>query len=148
MDFSESGPIDIFMLRFPGTRFRSVMVTGLRDLAATGVVRVIDLLFVFRTADGEVGWIELDGLGPDLAPLADLDGHLGGGLLDAEDVTEVSPMLGPESSIVVVVVENLWAVPFITGVREAGGEVVDRARMTPVFRPRPDGAVPGPTREQ
>lgn len=131
MDFSESGPVDIFLLRFPGDRFRSDIATALRELALTGLVRVIDLLFVFRTADGEIGSIGLDGLRPTLDPqFTDLEGHLGGGLLDLEDVAEVAPGLDDDSSVAVVVVENRWAIPFISTIRGAGGEVVDRARMS------------------
>jgi hypothetical protein len=55
MDFAESGPVDIFMLRFPGNEFRSEIARALRELAVSGPVRVIDLLFVFKTPEGEVG---------------------------------------------------------------------------------------------
>ena len=37
--------------------------------------------------------------------------------------------LDPNSSIAVLAVENLWAVPFIQAVRDAGGELVDQARV-------------------
>ncbi len=131
MDFAESGPVDIFMLKFPGNEFRSEISRALRELAVTGPVRVIDVLFVFKTADGEVGWIELDSLRPKVDPhFTGLEGHLGGGLLDVEDVEEVAPSLDHDSSVAVVVVENSWAIPFITTVRRAGGTIVDRARMS------------------
>ena len=35
----------------------------------------------------------------------------------------------PNSSVAVVAVENLWAIPFIDAVRRAGGELVDQARV-------------------
>ena len=142
MDPFESGPVDIFMLRFPGNEFRSEIAKALRELAVTGQVRVIDLLFVFKTPDGVVGWVELDGMRPKVDPhLTGLEGHLGGGLLDVEDVDEVAPTLDDDSSVAVVVVENRWAIPFITTVRRAGGAVVDRARLfTSLPMPRSDTA--------
>jgi hypothetical protein len=118
------------MLKFPGNHFRGEIAPALRDLVVRDLVRVIDMLFVYKDADGSVGSIELGGLGPSLEPaFVDLDGQLGGGLLDAEDVEEVAAGLEANSSIAVVVIENLWAVPFITAVRNAGGDLVDQARI-------------------
>ena len=126
----DAGPIDVVMLKFPGNQFKGEIAPALRDLVVRGLVRVVDLLFVYKDVDGSVGSIELAGLGAELAPaFVDLDGQLGGGLLDAEDVEEVASALEPGSSMAVLAVENLWAVPFISAVRDAGGEVVDQARV-------------------
>lgn len=130
MDIRDAGPIDVVLLRFPGNQFNGGIAPALRDLVERGLVRVIDLLFVFKDVDGTVGSIELGGLGADLEPaFMDLDGQLGGGLLDAEDVDEVGAGIEPGNSVAVVAVENLWAVPFINAVRAAGGEVIDQARV-------------------
>jgi hypothetical protein len=125
-----SGPVDVVILSFPETEFNGEIGPALRDLVVKGLVRVIDLLFVFKEESGEVGSVELAGLGEDLQPaFADLDGQLGGGLLDKEDVQEVADQLAPGSSVAVIAVENLWAIPFIEAVRAAGGNLVDQARV-------------------
>ena len=130
MPAAESGPVDIVLLKFEGNKFNGEIAPALRELVVSGLVRVVDLLFVYKDADGEVGSIELAGLGADLDPVfADLDGQLGGGLLDAEDVDEVGSVLEPNTSVAVLAVENLWAIPFITAVRRAGGELIDQARV-------------------
>ncbi len=130
MDTVDVGPVDVLMLRFPGNRFKGEIVPAMRDLVVNGLVRIVDLMFVYRDDEGVVGWVELAGLGPDLEPaFADLDGQLGGGLLDAEDVEEVAAALPPGNSVAVLVVENTWAIPFVNAVRGAGGDVVDQARI-------------------
>lgn len=130
MDNGDAGPIDVVILRFPGNQFNGGIAPALRDLVVRGLVRVIDLLFVYKDVDGTVGSLELAGLGADLEPsFVDLDGQLGGGLLDAEDVDEVAAGIEPGNSVAVIAVENLWAVPFINAVRSAGGELVDQARV-------------------
>lgn len=58
-----------------------------------------------------------------------LAGQVHGGLLDHEDVDEIAADLDPNSSIALLVVENRWAVPFIDAVRNAGGQVLERARV-------------------
>jgi hypothetical protein len=129
-DTAGSGPIDVVMLGFPGNRFNGAIAPALRDLVVRGLVRVVDLLFVAKDEDGTVSSLELAGLGADLEPsFVDLDGQLGGGLLDAEDVEEVAAGIPPGNSVAVVAVENLWAIPFIEAVRASGGELVDQARV-------------------
>jgi hypothetical protein len=117
-------------LEFPGNQFKGEIAPALRDLVTDGTVRVLDLLFVYKDANGEVGSVELAGLGPDLEPaFADLDGQLGGGLLDAEDVAQVGADLKPNSSAALIVWENTWAARFVTAMRNAGAHVVDQARI-------------------
>ncbi len=130
MDTVEAGPVDVVLLKFPGNQFRGEIGPALRDLVVRGLVRVLDLLFVYKDVDGTVGSIELGGLGPALEPsFVDLDGQLGGGLFDAEDVDDVAADIEPGSSVAVVAIENMWAIPFIYAVRNAGGELVDQARV-------------------
>ena len=130
METTQAGPLDIVLLRFPTTQFNGQIGPALRDLVVSNTVRVIDVLFVYRDHDGAIGSIELADLNKELEPACiDLHGQLGGGLLDAEDVDEVGAGLDPGSSVVVLVFENLWAVPFINAVRSVGGELVDQARV-------------------
>jgi Family of unknown function (DUF6325) len=124
------GPVDLLIVEFPGNQFKGEIAPALRDLVTEGTVRVLDLLFVYKDADGEVGSVELAGLGPDLQPaFADLDGQLGGGLLDAEDVAQVGADLKPNSSAALIVWENTWAARFVTAMQHAGARVVDQARI-------------------
>jgi hypothetical protein len=130
MSEAQSGPVDVIVLGFSGNKFNGGIGPALRDLVLRRLVRVVDLLFVYKDANGEVGSVELGGLGAELEPsFLDLDGQLGGGLLDADDVAEVGEKLQPNSSVAVVAVENLWAIPFIDAVRRAGGELIDQARV-------------------
>jgi Family of unknown function (DUF6325) len=130
VDFYESGPVDILMLRLPGDRFSRELALALRALALAGEVRVVDLLFVCRSTDGLVGWTELDDLRREVHPvLADLAGHLEGGLLDREDVDEAAHGLPRGESVTVVVIENRWAVPLLDVVHDGGGYLAELARL-------------------
>jgi hypothetical protein len=129
-DTAASGPIDVVMLSFPGNQFNGAIGPALRDLVVRGLVRVIDVLFVVKDEDGTVSSVELAGLDSVLHPsFVDVDGQLGGGLLDADDVDDVAAGIEPGSAVAVVAVENLWAVPFIEAVRASGGELVDQFRV-------------------
>ena len=108
------GPVDILEVAFPGNEFNGAILPALENLISSGTIRVLDLLFAYKTADGEVGSIELAGLTAQYGPLfASVDGDVPGGLLDAEDVAELTDVLEPNSSIAVICWENTWAAPFL-----------------------------------
>jgi Family of unknown function (DUF6325) len=124
------GPVDVLVVEFPGNKFNGTIAPALRDLVVSGTVRVLDLLFVYKDADGAVGSVELEGLGAELDPaFVDLDGQLGGGLLDAEDVAVAAQRLEPNSSVALIVWENSWAAPFVSTLLAADARVVDQARI-------------------
>ncbi len=124
------GPVDVLVVEFPGNKFNGTIAPALRDLVVSGTVRVLDLLFVYKDADGVVGSVELEGLGAELDPaFVDLDGQLGGGLLDAEDVAVAAQRLEPNSSVALIVWENSWAAPFVSTLLAADARVVDQARI-------------------
>ena len=125
----ERGPLDILMVRFPGNQFKGEIAPALGDLVAAGIIRVVDLLFVYKDEDGNVGSVEIADLGDAVEPFIDLDGAAPGGLLDEEDMAEAAEGLDNNSSVAVLVVENIWAIPFINSLRNAGAELIDQARV-------------------
>lgn len=99
-------------------------------MIASGTIRVLDLLFAYKTADGEVGSLELAGITEQYGPLfTSVDGDVPGGLLDAEDVQELTDLLEPNSSIAVICWENTWAAPFVSALEGAGAVLLDQARI-------------------
>jgi hypothetical protein len=127
---ADSGPIDILLIGFDGNEFNPAIWPALRALILRDVVRVIDVLFVYKDAHGVVGSIDVDALRPTLEhQRVDLDGQFERAVLDAEDVDEIGSGLAPNRSMVVLAIENTWALPFVGAVQAAGGELVDHARV-------------------
>lgn len=127
---TNSGPVDVVLLKFPGNHFKGEVLPVLRDLVVKDIIRIIDLLLVFKDENSRVTTVELAGLGADLEPVfVGISGQFEGGLLDASDADEVAPDLEPNSSMAILAVENRWLIPFIGAVVNAGGEVVDQARV-------------------
>jgi len=126
----EIGPVDILEVAFPGNEFNGAILPALDQLISSGTIRVLDLLFAYKTADGEVGSVELAGLVEQFGPLfTNIDGDVPGGLLDAEDVAELTDVLEPNSSIAVICWENTWAAPFVSALEGSGAVVLDQARV-------------------
>ncbi|TIC88091.1 hypothetical protein E8D34_07340 [Nocardioides sp. GY 10113] len=130
MDAINTGPVDVVFLRFPGNRFNGRILPALRDLVAADLIRVLDLLVVAKNAEGDLAVAELGQVAQELdVDVADLLDEIPGGWLDRDDAEEVAPHLDPETTLALLAIENLWAIPFVDAVRDAGGELVDQARV-------------------
>jgi hypothetical protein len=126
----EIGPVDILEVAFPGNEFNGSILPALEKLIASGTIRVLDLLFAYKTAAGEVGSLELAGIAEQYGPLfTSIDGDVPGGLLDSEDVAELTDVLEPNSSIAVICWENTWAAPFLSALESSGAVLLDQARV-------------------
>jgi hypothetical protein len=127
---TDVGPIDLAVIKFTGNKFTGEVAPALLDLVQAGTVRVFDALFVYRDAEGRVGSLEIGDLGPEMLPaFVEIDGGMGAGLLDPEDVATVGADLAPNTSALLLVFENTWAARFAGSCRRAGGELVDIARI-------------------
>jgi hypothetical protein len=96
-------------------------------LVESGTVRILDLIFIGKDADGTVLSFEIDELDA-LAGFGDLDADVGG-LISPEDIAYVASDLEPNSSAALLIWEDLWATPFAEAVRNSGGVLLEGARV-------------------
>jgi len=128
-DDLELGPIDYLVIEFPGNNMTGEGFPILVDLVERGIIRILDLAFITRGADGAVDAVDLkdfDGLGIGQLAVFHQDGS---GLLDQSDFDEVGSALELESSAGILVFENTWAAPFVGAMRRSGGELVASGRI-------------------
>jgi len=121
------GPVEYLILGFPGNKFTGQIVPELTKLLDSGLVRVIDLAFISKDADGNVEAVEYDAI-EELAAFGSLDAEVGGILTD-EDVAYAGLSLEPNSSAALLVWEDTWAAPFAEAVRKANGVILEGARI-------------------
>jgi hypothetical protein len=123
-----TGPVDLVLLGFPGNEFTGEIAPALRDLVSSGTVRILDLVFITKDADGNVAALELSDLGDAGGKFEDIDGEINE-LLTDEDVEAAGEELEPDSSAALLMFENTWAGRLATAIREANGEVVAYERI-------------------
>ncbi|MFP3712807.1 DUF6325 family protein [Puerhibacterium sp. TATVAM-FAB25] len=125
----EMGPVDYIVVEFPQNRLDGEALPLLVDLVDRGVIRVLDLAFVQKDAEGRVAGMELQDLDVDGDfDLAVFDGA-SSGILDEEDLQEAGAALEPGSAAGVLVYENSWAAPFAAALRRGGGMLVASGRI-------------------
>ena len=128
-DLSELGPVDYLVVEFPEGQqnFTGEIAEELVKLAEAGTIRVIDVLILVKDADGNVDAMELSDAG-DLGALVQLETELAE-LLAADDVEHLAYAMDPGSVAGVLVYENLWAAPFASATRRAGGQLIANGRI-------------------
>ncbi|MFB8246027.1 DUF6325 family protein [Streptomyces sp. NPDC001046] len=126
-DIEDMGPVDYLVVEFPGSRMTGEGLPLLVDLVERGIIRILDLVFVRKDADGSVGAVELREMG-DETELTVFEGA-SSGLLDQGDLDEAGAALEPGNSAAVVVYENLWAAPLARALRRGGAQVVASGRI-------------------
>ncbi len=126
----ELGPIDLVVIGYPADApMTGEAVPLLMDLVDRGIVRVLDVLFVTKNADGTVSGFEAVGL--DDKGVGDLRMFEGAssGLLGEDDVGTAADAIEPGTSAVLIIYENRWAAPFAAAVRRNGGVLIDNQRI-------------------
>jgi len=121
------GPVEYMIVGFPGNRFTGEIAPELAKLVEAGTVRILDLIFVGKAADGTVTTFEFDQR-DELAGFAAIDGEVGG-LISTEDVEYAASLLEPNSSEALLVWEDVWATPLVEAMRRADGIVLEGARI-------------------
>ncbi|MFJ9944848.1 DUF6325 family protein [Streptomyces erythrochromogenes] len=123
------GPVEYVVIAFPGNRFRGEIAPEIKALVAGGTVRILDLTFIKKDADGSVSFVELDALDPSEASVFDdIEGEVGG-LFSEEDLALIAEDLVPNSSAAMLVWEDTWAAGITGAIRRAGGELVAHERI-------------------
>jgi hypothetical protein len=128
----ELGPIDYVVVEFPSDRanFSGEAAKELTSLVDRGLIRVMDLLFIRKHADGASEGLEVRDFDDELVgPLREM-AHDIGGLLAEEDVAHFAAALEPDTIAAVLVWENAWAGPFAAAVRRAGGQLAASGRIS------------------
>ena len=121
------GPVSYTVVAFPGNQFHGAIAPEVGRLVASGLVRVLDLVFVAKDEQGDTISLEFDQM-DELAVFGELDGEVGG-LVNVEDLDHVAAQLPEGNSALIIVWEDVWAKPLSDAVRESGGVVVDSARI-------------------
>jgi Family of unknown function (DUF6325) len=122
------GPVDVYIIGFPGNKFTGRIAPAILDLVEDGTIRVLDLLFVSKDADGAVTSLQVADLDEEGAAFVNIE-VTQPGALGPEDAEEVSDDLPANSSALLVAFENLWAAKLVDALQAADAFVIDSIRI-------------------
>ncbi|MFC9766341.1 DUF6325 family protein [Rhodococcus jostii] len=129
-DFDELGPIDYLVVEFPADRRPDGSALPLLiDLVERNIIRVLDLIFVRKEADGSLAGVAIEDLGLDGGVDVTLFAEAATGLIDRTDLEDAAAVLAPGCSGAILVYENCWAAPFASALRHEGAQLVASGRI-------------------
>lgn len=129
VNVDELGPVDWIVVEFPSTKLTGEIAPILADYVDRGLIRILDLLFLMKDADGSFEAFESTDLeDSEIGQLRAFETGIAM-LLSEQDVEDLAETIEPGSSAAVLVWENLWAAPFGAAVRHAGGQLAASGRI-------------------
>jgi hypothetical protein len=123
------GPVDYLMVMFPGNKFSGKIVPELADLEKKGIIRVIDLVFVIKDANGKLFKTEARELKGDAGKaFEDLAKNVNEWFYEG-DIDALASSLPNDSSAALLLFENIWAIRFKEALMDADAVLLDMGRI-------------------
>jgi len=131
MSDDELGSIGYLAAEFPSGRITEEDAAIVLDAVNRRIIRVLDLEFITKDADGAVRRLELDELdNPDGVDLSVWEGAYSG-LLDDSDIGEIGGAIEPGSVAGILVYESLWTLDLDAVLHGHGARLIADGRIAP-----------------
>jgi hypothetical protein len=125
------GPLEYIVIGFEGNTFDGSIAREIEKVVEKKIIRLVDVVFVGRDADGEALIIELDAKDdPRFVPFAPLLADRMA-LFTPEDLAMIAGSLPPDTAGVALLFEHRWAEDLKDAMAAAGGFLVNRVVIPP-----------------
>jgi hypothetical protein len=124
-------PLEYALIAFENAEPTGKIVPELVDLAARGIVRFVDIVFIHKEEDGAIRTVELNDLDDKTYAMFVPMGEHVASLFTNDDLEIAAAKLPNKSAALLLLWENLWVANFRQAVADAGGVLVDRAQIAP-----------------
>jgi hypothetical protein len=123
------GPIDMIALEFESDQLKGEILPALLELAENKIVRVMDLVVIQKDKHGNHEALELEQLDEDLIAVFDpLEVEISG-IVQVEDIDAIAEGMENNTTVGVLLFENLWAIKFKEAVLNANGRLLIQERI-------------------
>jgi uncharacterized membrane protein len=150
------GPMQMLVVVFENPEFHGRIRRELESVMEKGIIRLIDLLFLWKDADGNFTALEttqmdeeermhlgavmrkligFESRGEEEARTGTEEGTLGAAQenygITEEDVLEITESIPEDTAAAILIIEHLWAKNLKQALRDAGGVLVSQGMLTP-----------------
>jgi hypothetical protein len=119
------GPVELHLIGYEGDSLDPGVVQALADLLEGGLLRLLDVVIIARSEDGDVTVVEID-------DQDDIFGDLvigASGLAGAEDIAEFAEHVPPGASAALFVLELLYARELSNRLGDSGAVLLRTERI-------------------
>jgi len=125
------GPLEYLVIGFDGDRFDGSIATEIEKVVDRGIIRLVDVVFIVREADGDSVIVELSNTDdPRFASFAPLLAQMRA-LFTPEDLQAIADSLPLGSAGLALLFEHRWAEDIKDAIAAAGGFLVRRDVVPP-----------------
>jgi hypothetical protein len=123
------GPVDVVVLAAGEPRFDGSVMAELERQAASGTIRVLDAMLLFKDETGNRASLDLEDLPEDLKASVGFIETGTRGLFDTQDAETLFEGMVPGSAVVALAIEHTWAVKLVNAIHDAGVELAFNFRV-------------------
>jgi hypothetical protein len=124
------GPLELLILGFEKSDFHGDIAPAIKEAVDSGAIRIVDLLFVRKDAEGTVTALEIEEA--DDAYARDFEGLVADvrDILTEDEAMTLAELLPVDTAAMVALVEHLWASRISEAVANAGGRLLASQRIS------------------
>ena len=123
------GPVDVVVLAAGEPRFDGSILRELEKQAASGTIRVLDAMLLFKDESGLHASIDLEDLSPEQKAALGFIETGTRGMFDAADAATLFEGMVPGSAVIALAIEHVWAVKLVNAIHDAGVELAMNFRV-------------------
>ena len=123
------GPVDVVVLAAGEPKFDGSILRELEQQAASGTIRVLDAMLLFKNENGLHASVDLEDLPPDQKAALGFIETGTHGLFDAADAATLFEGMVPGSAVCALAIEHVWAVKLVNAIHAAGVELALNFRV-------------------
>jgi hypothetical protein len=116
------GPVDVIVVAAGEPRFDGSIFAELERQTASGTIRVLDAMLLFKDDAGNRASLDLEDLPQDMKAAVGFIDTGTRGLFDSEDAETLFEGMVPGSAVVALAIEHVWAVDLVNAFHAAGVE--------------------------
>ncbi len=118
------GPVQYFVIAFPKNQFRGEIIPALQQIVSAGLVRLVDIAFAEKDADGNLLTLEINDLDDEeFNGFTEIVTRVEG-LLSNADILELAAEIPPNHSAALLVLEHTWGIALADAIRNANGQLI------------------------
>lgn len=123
------GPVDVVVLALGEPRFDGSILTELERQAASGTIRVLDAMVLFKQENGECLRLDLEDMSPEQKAKVGFIETGTRGLFDSDDADTLYEGMVPDSAVIALAIEHVWAIGLVNAIMSSGAEMALNFRV-------------------
>ena len=116
---------------FEGNKFDGSILPSIGDAIDKGIIGLVALSFIQKDADGTVSSVDIADLGDEYVVEFTEKYKGDNSVVDDDDIDEIAELIEPNTSVGMLVVEQLWAKPLKAAIIKANGVLIADGRIHP-----------------